>query len=64
MGREEVERLRLWDKINRSRRRVVLGEEEHLSDENLEDTFRDIVNYGVIGLLLLHGVWPEFTEEK
>ena len=53
--------VRLWDKVNRLRRGIVLGEIEHLDDETLEDTFQDVVNYGIIGLLLLHGVWPKFT---
>ncbi|MBC8462401.1 MAG: DUF1599 domain-containing protein [Deltaproteobacteria bacterium] len=52
--------VRMWDKINRLRRRVLEGEPETLPDETLVDTLRDIANYAIIGLLLLHEIWPEY----
>lgn len=29
------------------------------SNESVEDTFMDIANYGIIGLMLLRGRWPK-----
>lgn len=29
------------------------------SNESVEDTFMDIANYGIIGLMLLRGTWPQ-----
>lgn len=29
------------------------------SNESIEDTFMDIANYGIIGLMLLRGTWPK-----
>lgn len=52
--------VRLWDKINRLRRCVLENNEEVLSDETLEDTLQDVADYAIIGLLLLHEIWPEF----
>ena len=55
--------VRMWDKINRLRRRILENQAETLSDETLDDTLRDIANYAIIGLLLLHKIWPEYEEE-
>ena len=54
--------IRSWDKINRLRRLIVTGIDDPLTDESVEDTLMDLANYAIIGLLLLHNVWPEFEE--
>ncbi|MBC8485729.1 MAG: DUF1599 domain-containing protein [Bacteroidetes bacterium] len=54
--------IRSWDKINRLRRLVVTGIDDPLVDESVEDTLMDLANYAIIGLLLLHNIWPEFEE--
>lgn len=54
-------RVRIWDKIARINNLVDKGTSpEH---EALEDSFKDLANYGIIGLLVLRGHWPE-TEGK
>jgi len=54
--------IRSWDEINRLRHLVVTGIDDPLADESVEDTLRDLANYAIIGLLLLHNIWPEFEE--
>jgi hypothetical protein len=48
--------VRMWDKIARI---VNLTKQGNVSAENepLEDSFKDIANYGIIGLLVLRGKW-------
>ena len=53
-------RVRLFDKIQRLSNLVDTGAEPE--NESLEDTFKDIANYGIIGLMVLRGDWP--TLEK
>ena len=53
---------RLWDKINRLRRLTLTGIDNPLVDESVEDTLMDLANYAIIGLLLLHNIWPEFEK--
>jgi len=55
--------IRMWDKINRLRRRIIENNPETLTDEQLVDSLADIANYAIIGLLLLHNIWPEFDEK-
>lgn len=48
-------RVRMWDKLARinnlhDKKRTALH-------EPLEDSFKDMANYGVIGLLVLRGKW-------
>ena len=31
--------------------------EDKINHESLEDTYRDIANYGIIGLMLKKGIW-------
>ena len=50
-------RVRLYDKLARLSNWV-----EHKIDfkhETAEESYKDIANYGVIGLLVSRGVWPE-----
>jgi hypothetical protein len=48
--------VRMWDKIARI---VNLTKQGNITAENepLEDSFKDIANYGIIGLLVLRGKW-------
>jgi hypothetical protein len=48
--------VRMWDKIARI---VNLSNQGNVTAENepLEDSFKDIANYGIIGLLVLRGKW-------
>jgi len=50
--------VRMWDKIARI---VNLTNQGNVSAENepLEDSFKDIANYGIIGLLVLRGKWDK-----
>ena len=48
-------RVRLWDKLARLNNLVdTNADPEH---ESLEDTFKDMANYAIIGLLVLRGKW-------
>jgi hypothetical protein len=49
-------RVRMWDKLARINNLVESGATpEH---ESLEDSFKDMANYAIIGLLVLQGKWP------
>jgi hypothetical protein len=47
--------VRLHDKV--ARLSNLISNKKTPSNESLEDTFIDILNYGVIGLLVLNGKW-------
>jgi hypothetical protein len=47
--------IRLNDKINRMIN--ILSNDLEINNESLDDTLRDISNYGVIGSLILQGNW-------
>ena len=49
--------VRLYDKVERLAN-LLMDREEDPKNESLEDTFKDIANYGIIGLLLLKDQWP------
>ena len=49
--------VRLYDKVERLAN-LLMDREEDPKNESLEDTFKDITNYGIIGLLLLKDQWP------
>lgn len=50
-------RVRLWDKLARLNNLVDTNvDPEH---ESLEDTFKDMANYAIIGLLVLRGKWDK-----
>ena len=50
-------RVRMWDKLARINNLVDSGANpEH---ESLEDSFKDMANYAIIGLLVLQGKWPQ-----
>ena len=48
--------VRMWDKIARIVNLTKTGKET-AENEPLEDSFKDIANYGIIGLLVLRGKW-------
>jgi len=50
--------VRLYDKVERLAN-LLMDKEEDPQNEPLEDTFKDIANYGLIGLMLLREQWPE-----
>jgi hypothetical protein len=50
--------IRLTDKINRLRNLVVSGK-QYVKDEGMEDTFIDIANYGIIGMLVGRNRWKK-----
>ena len=50
--------IRLTDKINRLRNLVVSGK-NYVKDEGMEDTFIDIANYGIIGMLVGRNRWKK-----
>ena len=49
-------RVRMWDKMARINN-LVDNEQEGLN-EPLEDSFKDLANYSLIGLMVLRGQWP------
>ena len=50
-------RVRMWDKFARINNLVDSNvNPEH---ESLEDSFKDMANYAIIGLLVLQGKWPQ-----
>jgi hypothetical protein len=50
--------IRLTDKINRLRNLMVSGK-QYVKDESMEDTFIDIANYGIIGMLVGRNRWKK-----
>lgn len=50
-------RVRMWDKFARINNLIDNSvDPEH---ESLEDSFKDMANYAIIGLLVLRGQWDE-----
>ena len=49
--------VRLYDKVERLAN-LLMDREESPKNDSLEDTFKDIANYGIIGLMLLKEQWP------
>ena len=51
--------VRCTDKVSRMRNLLFkqLKGEDKVNHESLEDTYRDIANYGIIGLMLKKGLW-------
>tara|TARA_R110000822_G_scaffold45541_4_gene121760 strand:+ start:1002 stop:1343 length:342 start_codon:yes stop_codon:yes gene_type:complete len=50
--------IRLTDKISRLRNLLVNGK-SYVQGEGMEDTFIDIANYGIIGLLVGRNKWKK-----
>jgi hypothetical protein len=54
--------VRLNDKVERLLQLTLHGSGGTATDESVEDTLRDVANYGLIGLMLLHKTWPEAAQ--
>jgi hypothetical protein len=48
-------RVRMWDKFARINN--LIDNEVDPEHESLEDSFKDMANYAIIGLLVLRGQW-------
>ena len=60
-GPLNVLRVRMWDKLARINNLVEYMEDTkgfQPQHESLEDSFKDMANYAIIGLLVLQGKWP------
>lgn len=51
-------RVRMWDKIARINNLVEKSDHKPYY-ESLEDSFKDLANYAIIGLMVQRGQWPE-----
>ena len=49
--------VRIHDKVSRLKRLVWEDRETHAADESVEDTYLDLLNYAIYGLLLHRGQW-------
>ena len=55
-------RVRMWDKLARINNLVEYMEDTkgfQPQHESLEDSFKDMANYAIIGLLVLQEKWPQ-----
>ena len=50
-------RVRMWDKLARINNLIDTNVDP--KHESLEDSFKDMANYAIIGLLVLQGKWPQ-----
>lgn len=48
--------VRMWDKIARIVN--LTSHKRHAENEPLEDSFKDLANYAIIGLMVQRGKWP------
>ena len=48
--------VRMWDKIARIVN--LTSNKRHAENEPLEDSFKDLANYAIIGLMVQRGKWP------
>jgi hypothetical protein len=49
--------LRCNDKINRLKNLILKSKKPYVEDESIEDSFKDMANYGVIAQILINGKW-------
>lgn len=54
--------VRMWDKMQRLRTLVWLGQDNSLTDESVEDTFGDMHVYATMALMVMRGEWPEYVD--
>lgn len=54
--------LRMADKFNRLR--TMIGNKSECTEEPRLDTWRDIVGYGLIGMMLEQGLWPGQSDDE
>lgn len=50
--------IRANDKIQRLRRHYFLSKNVSLSDETIEDTWKDMIGYAIMGLVCERKQWP------
>jgi len=50
-------RVRMWDKLARINNLTETNNDP--KHESLEDSFKDMANYAIIGLLVLQEKWPQ-----
>ena len=50
-------RVRMWDKIARINHLIDSGAEPE--NESLEDSFKDLLNYSAIAVMVIRGKWPK-----
>ena len=50
-------RVRMWDKLARINN--LTETKNNPQHESLEDSFKDMANYAIIGLLVLQEKWPQ-----
>lgn len=48
---------RMWDKMARIKN--LTENDKQVSNEPLEDSFMDLANYAIIGLMVTRGQWPK-----
>lgn len=51
-------RVRMWDKIARINN-LIDKKDNRPYYESLEDSFKDLANYAIIGLMVQRGQWPK-----
>lgn len=50
-------RVRMWDKLARINH--LTANPDGAQHEPLEDSFKDLANYAIIGMMVLRGKWPQ-----
>lgn len=50
-------RVRMWDKMARINN-LIDNEDNNPIYEPLEDSYKDLANYAIIGLMVQRGLWP------
>lgn len=53
-------RVRMWDKLARINNLYDNG--KTAENESFEDSWKDLANYAIIGLLVLRGYWPTIED--
>tara|TARA_R110000824_G_scaffold264523_1_gene453366 strand:- start:9127 stop:9450 length:324 start_codon:yes stop_codon:yes gene_type:complete len=56
--------VRVWDKISRLKNIVWTGEANIYVPESLEDTWKDLAGYAIIGLMLSEGTFTNELEDR
>jgi len=51
--------MRMWDKMARLKRYYFEGVE--LQTDTVEDSWMDIINHGLIGMIIERGLWPKMS---
>lgn len=49
--------FRMNDKVQRIKNLVALSQEAHVTNESVEDTFKDLSIYGIIAQIVARGQW-------